>query len=72
MSPHDGSEAFCVCKYGFIGKSCEIQKQYSSIGKSEELKIWHENMQVPGMIDLFRKIEDSTESISKHVTEVNN
>ena len=73
LAPGDGSEAFCICKYGYAGENCElkVQKQSSSsILESEELKKWSQNLQVPGMFDLMDAIERSTEAITDHVTKV--
>ena len=72
LAPGDGSEAFCVCKYGYAGENCEkkVQKQSSSILESAELRKWSEKLQVPGMFDLMDAIERSTEVITDHVTKV--
>ena len=72
LAPGDGSEAFCVCKYGYAGEKCEkkVQKQSSSILESAELRKWSETLQVPGMFDLMDAIEKSTEVITDHVTKV--
>ena len=72
LAPGDGSEAFCVCKYGYAGENCEkkVQKQSSSILESAELRKWSEKLQVPGMFELMDAIERSTEVITDHVTKV--
>ena len=72
LAPGDGSEAFCVCKYGYAGENCEkkVQKQSSSILESAELRKWSEKLRVPGMFDLMDAIERSTEVITDHVTKV--
>ena len=71
LAPEDGSEAFCLCKFGYAGSSCEDKvEKSSSILDSEDLKKWAEKLHVPGMFDLMDAIEESTEVISNHVTKV--
>ena len=68
LAPGDGSEAFCLCKYGYTGPSCEekVIRQSSSILESEDFKKFAENLYVS---EMFEK-ETVTEAISNYFTKV--
>ena len=72
LAPGDGSEAFCVCKYGYAGYNCgeKVIKESSAVLESMDLMKWSEKLHVPGMFDLMDAIEKSTEVITDHVTKV--
>ena len=64
----DGNEAFCQCKPRYTGEDCAdeiLDNRHDLINSMEEMEIWKNNQDVPGMQDLLEAVRESDRNITR-------